>query len=378
MNKPIRILQVVTIMDLGGLENFLMTIYRNIDRSQIQFDFLVHRQERGVFDDEIERMGGKIFRLNPIRPTRFFSYQNELKSFFKEHKEYRIVHSHINENSALVLNIAKKMGIPTRIAHSHAKTTAKPYKALRNILKRNVHSNATHSLACSVEAGHWLYNQNKFDVFKNSVNVNRFKYPNKDNNVLKLKSKLGFSKHDFVIGLIARFSPVKNHDFLIDVFHEYHKMNNNSKLLLVGEGELKEQIKNKVNFLGIENYVVFTGNVNNPEDYLSAMNLFIMTSFSEGMPVVLVEAQCNGLPVLMSDAVPDEVILTDLIYKESLDSSEKTWVNKIELIKKTHEYNKRDGYGDVIISKGFDIETNSEKLVDLYLSEHSKALKDNS
>lgn len=375
MTQPIRILQVVTIMNLGGLESFLMTIYRNIDRSKVQFDFLVHRQERGAFDDEIESLGGKIFRLNPIRPARFFQYQKELKSFFLDHKEYKIIHSHLNENSAIVLNVAKRLNIPIRIAHSHAKATAGPYKFLREFIKTRIYSNSTLNLACSEDAGKWLYGGKDFDVFKNSVDVEKFKFPQNSEKIKTLKDEVGIESKDFVMGLVARFSFTKNHIFLIDVFNEYQKLNKDSKLLLVGDGELKLEINNYIKELNLQEKVLFTGNVSNPQDYLSLMNIFVMTSFNEGMPVVLIEAQCNGLPVLMSDTIPAEIEITDLTYRESLNSSPKHWANKINEIKELHKDDHRELYKTIIKDKNYDISSNAQKLIDLYMSNYQESLK---
>ena len=377
MKQPIRILQVVTVMNLGGLESFIMNIYRNIDHSKIQFDFLVHRLERGVFDDEIEELGGNIYRLNPIRPTRFFTYQKELKRFFKEHNEYRTVHSHLNENSAMVLYIAKKIGIPVRIAHSHAKATAGPYKFLREFIKTKINSYSTLNLACSVDAGKWLYGSHDFEVFKNSIDITRFKFPENPAVTIALKKQLNFESSDFVIGLIARFSSTKNHEFLIESFNAYLKINKHAKLLLIGEGDLQGAIRQKVNGLQIEDHVVFTGNVSNPEDYLCVMDLFTMTSFNEGLGIVLIEAQCNGLPILMSDTMPKEIELTGLTQRKSLHSSAKEWAEEIERIRVEHADDVRVGYEEVIRSKGFDIALNSQKLVEIYSVAYQKSLKNN-
>lgn len=375
MNQPIRILQIVTIMNLGGLESFLMTIYRNIDRSKVQFDFLVHRQERGAFDDEIEILGGKIFRLNPIRPTRFFQYQKELKLFFFDHKEYRIIHSHLNENSAIILSVAKKMGITVRIAHSHAKATAGPYKLLREFIKTRIDPNSTLNLACSEDAGKWLYGGKDFEVFKNSVDVDKFKFPQNSEKIKTLKDDLSIENKDFVMGLVARFSSTKNHVFLIDIFNEYHKLNQDSKLLLVGDGELRLEIENLIKKFNLQEKVIFTGNVNNPQDYLSLMDIFVMTSFNEGLGIVLIEAQCNGLPILMSDTMPEEIDLTDLTYRESLNSSPKHWANKINEIKELHKDDNREGYETIIKDKNYDISSNAQKLIDIYMSNYQESLK---
>lgn len=366
MKEPIRILQVVTIMNLGGLENFIMNIYRNIDRSQFQFDFLVHRQERGFFDDEIEELGGRIFRFNPIRPTQFFKYKNELRTFFLSHREYKIIHSHLNENSGIILSVAKEMKIPVRIAHSHAKATAGPYKFLRKLIKKSIPYYSTVNLACSKDAGKWLFNSKKFEVFNNSIDCDKFKFQQNTTKNNLLRKSLNIKPDEFVLGLIARFSPTKNHQFLIEVFSELLKIEKKSKLILIGDGELKEDILNKVKKHNIIDSVIFVGNVSNPQDYLSIMDVFVLTSFYEGMPLSLIEAQCNGLPILMSDTIPSEIEITDLVFKESLNSSPAIWANKILHLKRSPDNLNRIDYSEIVKNTGFDVKMNSLKLLDLY------------
>lgn len=248
MKEPIRILHVVTTMNLGGLENYLMNLYRNIDRTKIQFDFLMHRIEESAFDREIEALGGKIYRLNPIRPMLYFQYQAELKFFLKKHPEYIIVHSHINANSALVLSAAKKVGIPVRIAHAHIAATAKKNWIFREILKMRVHGLATHHLACSKEAGKWLYGTNDFKVFNNGIDAQKYKFNNEMR--LAIRAALNVESNEILIGHVGRFNTQKNHEFLINVFVKYNNEQPSSKLILIGEGELKENIKNQIDKLG--------------------------------------------------------------------------------------------------------------------------------
>lgn len=366
MKHPIRILQVVTIMNLGGLENFLMNMYRNIDRSKVQFDFLVHRKERGVFDDEIEMLGGKIHRLSPIHPSRIFSYQKELKFFFKSHKQYKIIHSHLNENSTFVLKIAKELAVPVRLAHSHAKATAGNYKFLRNIIKKRITSYSTLNLACSLDAGRWLYKSEPFKVINNSIDVNRFRYPNDPKGIRFLMEGLGLTQSDFIIGSVARFSHTKNHSFLINVFNEFLKLNTDAKLLLVGDGELKDLAVQQCLNLGIEKSVVFVGNVKDPEIYLSIMDIFLLTSFNEGFGIAAVEAQCNGLPILMTDTLPQEIDLTELTYRKKLNDSTFEWAKELLLIRAANKNNLRPVYADLVKLQGYDIKECAKELTDLY------------
>ena len=366
MKKPVRILQVVTIMNQGGIETFLMSLYRNLDHSKVQFDFLVHRKERGKFDDEIEAFGGYIYRFNPIRPHQYFSYKANLESFFKQNKEYQVIHSHINENSAIILNIAKKYNIPVRIAHSHAKATAGPFKFIRRLLKLGIPYFSTTNIACSRDAGVWLFGSSDFRVFKNSIDTNKFKFPYNFTPIQELKKKIGLEKDDFVIGSIARFSPTKNHSFMIDIFKDFYKINNKSKLLLVGDGTLKETIFKKVKDLNLEKVVIFIGNVDNPENYLSVMDLFLMTSFNEGFPVVLLESQSNGLPILMSDTMPKEIEITNLTKRMSLDKTPTEWSLMIEEIRKLNLRGINQGYDEIVKRNGYDVKDNIQELLKIY------------
>jgi glycosyltransferase involved in cell wall biosynthesis len=366
MKKPIRILQVVTIMNLGGLESFLMNLYRNIDRKKIQFDFLMHRQEKGAFDEEIHALGGKIFKLNPIRPHRYFQYQKELKTFFKKHSKYTIIHSHINENNTLVLSVAKKAGFKIRIAHSHASATTNKYKYFREILIRRLSKYSTHNIACSLKAGEWLFKNKSYIIMNNSIDVSKFKF-----NATTRKKKrdlLNINEFDTVIGNVSRMSSVKNHHFIIKIFAAYHILNPNSKLILIGDGELKESIQKQIHSLGLANKVILTGAIQNPQDYLSAIDLYLFPSLIEGFGIALVEAQCNGLPILMSDTIAKDVILTNLPYQKSLQESEVAWANKILELDTFYEDNDRLKYSKVIKEKGFDIEKNAGELESYYLN----------
>lgn len=364
MEQPYRVLQVVTTMNLGGLESFLMNVYRKIDRKKVQFDFLVHRKEEGVFDKEILSLGGRIFRLNPIHPKRFFQYSREIKSFFLSHPEYKVVHSHVNENSSLVLAAAKKAGVKLRIGHSHNSSTASNMKFLREILVKRVSKFTTHNLGCSVDAGNWLFNGEPFTVVNNGIDSNKFQY-NSDQRS-RIRALLEIDESAVVIGNVARFSTSKNHDFLIRIFAEYQKINPNSKLILIGEGDLKEKIQDEIKKLNISQSVIFTGAVQNANDYLSAMDLYLFPSLYEGLPLALVEAQCNGLPVLISDTISDDVILTNLVYKESLKLEAESWAKKIEEMLNFYKNDNKAKYSKNVIDKGYDSGENVKYLEKFY------------
>lgn len=367
MAEKIRVLHVVTQMNLGGIETFLMNVYRKINREKVQFDFLTHRLDEGYYDQEIESLGGRIFKMRPLGLKQMFSYRHNLRKFLLDHPEYSIIHSHLNENSALVLSAAKKVGVPIRIAHSHARATVNNYKMLREFFITRLPEFATDHFACSSDAGNWLFKNNSYMVVKNGIEVNRFKFDQFRRD--EVRKRLQIQDGDIVIGNVARFNKVKNHQFLIKVFSELTRLNKKSKLLLVGDGGLKNNLLDQVNELGISDQVIFTGAVDNPEEYLNAMDVFVLPSIFEGLGIVLIEAQCNGLPVLFSDGIPKEAFVTDIAYQKALDISPEIWAKKLLEIYFLNKDNDRTELANKIHEKNFDIESVVADLEEFYLSE---------
>lgn len=361
--KVIRVLHVVTVMNLGGIETLLMSLYRNIDRTKIQFDFLVHREDKGFFDDEIISLGGRILHIKAMRPFYFWSYSKVLSSLLKKN-QYSIVHSHLNANSSIILGICKKCNIPIRIAHSHIDTAGGGMKGfLKSILKRKINSVATHRLACSQQAGEWLYGSKyEFLVFKNAIKSSNFIFSLETRK--KIRERYGFNEKTVVIGNVARFNQQKNHSFIIDVFFEFQKINEDCYLLLLGEGELFEDIKNKVKDLHLCNKVIFTGAVANANEYLNAMDLFLFPSLYEGLGIVAVEAQCNGLPIVMTESLPKEVEITELISRVNLNDSAVKWAEA--LMRNNNSSNDRLIFQEIVRDSGYDIIENVEWLEQFY------------
>lgn len=250
----LRILHIVTYMGRGGLETMIMNYYRNIDRTKIQFDFLVHRQEKADYDDEILSLGGHIYHMPMLNP---FSkaYFNALDDFFDNHK-YDIVHSHLDCMSAYPLKIAQKYGVKVRIAHSHNKSQDKNLKyPIKLLSKHLIPKYATHLFSCGKEAGDWMFGGNAYTVLNNAIDAEKYRYNCQIRN--QVRDELKISKSDFVIGHVGRFAPPKNHPFLIDVFKSVHDKNRNSKLLLVGTGNGQSNIREKVDNLGLSDSVIF-------------------------------------------------------------------------------------------------------------------------
>lgn len=324
----IRILQCVNDMHRAGLETMLMNYYRNIDRTKIQFDFLTHRPYRSDYDDEIEKMGGKVYYAPRLYPQNYPAYFKWMKNFFKEHPEYKIVHSHIDTMSYLPLLAAKKAGVPIRIAHSHNTSLDKDFKfLLKQYFRFRINSVCTHRFACGKEAGEFLFGNWDFKVIPNAIDAEKF-YFNKDLRDEKRK-ELGLAGK-FVVGHVGRLSYQKNHKFLIEIFNELLKKESDSILLLVGVGEKEEELRRQVKNLGIEDKVHFLGNRSDVNELYQAMDVFVMPSFFEGIPVVGVEAQFAGLPCIFSDKVPEEVKFSSKTNFISLNSSVVDWVTSIK------------------------------------------------
>ena len=377
MNEPIRVLNVVGLMSPGGIETLIMNIYRNIDRSKVQFDFLTHKGIDGTFDEEIKSLGGRIYKMPQIRVGnktyyfRFFEYISALKKFFREHPEYHVVHGHMTNTAAIYMPIAMKYGTVTCcIAHSHL-TQARPGLSgvVTDILHKPLPKIATDYFACSEMAAKWIFPEDaiqsgKVKVIKNGVDPKRFFYDEERRTAIR--KELGL-ENKFVIGNVARFKTEKNHTFQIDVFNEIHKHNPDSVLLLVGTGELEEEMKKKCKELGLENSVKFMGQRNDIPDMLLAMDVFFLPSLYEGLPVVAVEAQASGLPVITSTGVTKEVDITGNVTFLDLARGGAEWANAISKIGK--EFKRQDMY-QYIHDSGYDITETAKSLQEFYLERH--------
>lgn len=362
-NKILRVLHVVTYMGRGGLETMIMNYYRNIDRNRVQFDFLVHRDFEADYDKEIIQLGGRIYRLPPLNPLSK-DYLSKLDAFFKEHKEYRIVHSHLDCMSAIPLKYAKINGISVRIAHAHSSNQTKDLKyPLKLFYKTKISKYANYLFACSNEAGRWMFGKNAdFTVLNNAIDTEKYLF-NK-NTAQKVRKELNIKNDSLVIGHVGRFENPKNHSFIIDIFAETLKKNSNSVLLLVGEGSLRKTIEEKVNSLSIKNDVIFAGLRTDVNELLQAMDVFLFPSLYEGFGIVALEAQASGLPCLISDKVPIECKKTDLVYQMNLSDSSDKWAEKVIELSKI----KRNNTYEEIKESGFDIKSNAEKLEKFYLN----------
>lgn len=360
---PIRVLHVVTNMSYGGLENLLMNYYRNIDRSKIQFDFLTHVNIHQDFEEEIQSMGGRIYRLprlNPFSPN----YRKKLDAFFKLHKEYAIVHCHLDCLAGIPLKAAKENHVPVRIAHSHNSNQNRNLKYLIKMLyKPSIPTYATDLFACGEEAGDWMFDEKPYTVMRNAIDAQAFRYTQQQCEREKERSKLGGK---FVIGHVGQFRQQKNHLFLIDVFAAVAKKDDSCVLLLVGKGPQMEPVKARVQELGLTDKVLFFGARSDIPELMQAMDVFVLPSLYEGLPVTMVEAQASGLPCVISDGVPIECKIINAVEQVSLSKSPAEWADRILSYKK---YPRQDHYS-AIVSAGFDIRSNAKWLEEFYCDAH--------
>lgn len=337
MNKsPVRVLRIVSVLNRGGIESQIMNMYREIDKEKYQFDFLVTRNEKGIFEEEIMSMGGRIYHIPGIKEVGLFKFIKHIHNFFKKNKQYKIVHCHMNTWSGLILNIAKLNKVPVRIAHSHSANQNKKESnflstsqmLFKNIMKMGISKGATHLFAVGKASAAWLYGDKKeVTILPNAKNIQTFKFNEKHR--VFLRQELGISDDHIMIGQVGSLSPVKNHEFSVELINKLILKNKNVKLFLIGSGVLEEKIKNKVNELGLEDNIIFLGDRNDVNKIMSALDILILPSFFEGMPNVIIEAQIASLLSLVSNTVSSEIDfeVNKVIFEElNIDK----WVNIIE------------------------------------------------
>lgn len=365
--EPIRVAQIIGKWLGGGVESVVMNYYRHIDRSKIQFDFICDEDSTNIPYEEIEKLGGKVILIPPYQ--KIFKYHKKLKKILKE-GNYKIVHSHINTLSVFSLFAAKCAGVPVRIAHSHSTTNKQEKKKnlVKQVLRPFSKVFATDYMACTEHAGRWLFGNKEYDngnvyLLNNAIDLDKFKY---DEKLRKEKRKeLNIKEDTLVIGHVGRFVEQKNHRFLIDIFNEVHKQNKNSVLLLIGQGPLMDEIKQKVKILGIEDSVKFLGQREDVSELYNAMDLFLFPSLYEGLGMVLIEAQANGLPCVASTEVPEIAKISEQIFFKGLDDDVEDWKNNLLEFKNfdNRKYKLENYKNDI-----YDINSQVQKMLNYYIS----------
>lgn len=363
----IRILHMIGSLNIGGSQTMIMNIYRRMDRDKIQFDFIIDHHTHNCFTEEIKHLGGKVYTLPEFVGTNSSEVRCSWNEFLDAHKEYKILHSHVRSYASLYLPIAKSKGIKT-IIHSHNTSNGSGIKSvIKTILQYPLRYQADYFMACSKDAGRWLFgektiNSEKFTLIPNAIDGTIFSF-NK-NNREEIRQQFGIDDGNLVIGYLGRVVEQKNPGFAIEVFRELCKINENVVLLFVGDGDLLEKIKSESNDLSGK--IIFTGARKDVDKLMSAMDCYIFPSLWEGFGMSLIEAQTNGLRCICSDKIPRDAIYTNLVNVLELKCCAKEWANKVnEIITNLDE---RCDMSKELIDAGFDINSQINLLEKIYIN----------
>ena len=375
-SRPVRVLQSVGAMNHGGIEHFVMNVYRKIDRDLVQFDFVERVNDRCIFDDEIESLGGRIYRFqspdkHPVSSMRFY------RELFREHPEWQVVHEHRSTLSGFLccLRAASYEHVRTRVAHAHNSALSAWYGGVGNaveqitdiINKKMISGIATDYFACSDLAAQWLFPfeagvSEKVRVIPNGIDAARFAFNARDR--VEIRALYGIPENAFVIGHVGRFCQEKNQEFLIGLLKTI-PAEMEGRLLLLGDGFLRDEIEKRASELGLRERVVFAGLQTETWKYYSAMDAFCMPSIHEGLPVSAVEAQASGLPLVLSENVSRDTDLGGVEAFLPINEGPDAWVKS--LINCRKDADKRALGVKLVADAGFDIDVAAEELQNFYL-----------
>lgn len=366
-NEPMRIAMIMGKMVGGGVESVIMNYYKYIDHSQVQFDFIIDKDSTIVPEKEIAELGGHIYQVAPYQQLR--EYDRDLTKLFQRNN-YTIVHSQLNTLSIFPLRIAKKCGIPIRIAHNHS--TGAPKEWRKNLIKDALRPLSTiyptHYMSPTFDTGKWLFGKKRSEqnliVLKDAIDIKKFEYNTAQR--ISMRKKLGISSENFVIGNIGRMVWQKNQKYVLTLFNKIIQRIPEAKLLIVGEGPLKTDLLNLAKDLDLANKIVFVPYIEKPENIYQAMDCFLFPSYYEGLGMVCIEAQAAGLHVICSDNVPNEVQLSNKCTFISLKDTDEIWIKKILDIKSSKMFLDRSQPYDELINSGYDIDTAGSKLLNIY------------
>lgn len=361
----IRILHMIGSLEAGGSQAMIINLYRNIDRTRVQFDFLVDHPDRMYWEDEVKSLGGIIYTMPTFKGWNVLEIITSWKTFFQMHPEYKVLHSHVRSYASLYLPIAKKYGVTT-IIHSHSTSNgAGVLSIIKKILQYPLRYQADYLVACSEKAGKWLYGKkackkSNYLLMPNAIDAEKYQFNEEVRN--KYRSSLNI-ENKFVLGHVGRFHESKNHMFIIDLFYEVLKERENSVLLLIGDGDLRPDIEKKIQSLSIEKHVFLLGNRGDVPEIMQAMDAFVFPSSWEGLGIAAIEAQATGLYVFASEGVPRETKISNTISYFPLNDK-KMWVDTILATPKM--YNRLNGY-DQLRRSGYDIQHCVKYLQNFYI-----------
>ena len=373
MSEPIRILHVLGGVGLGGAESRIMDIYRHIDKEKVQFDFLIHQTKKGYYEEEIESLGGRIYRVPRFKLYNILTYRKALREFFNANRRFansnhgfEFVCGHMTSTAAIYLPIAKKCGVPVTIAHARSAGVDKGVKGvITRLLRRPLRKKCDYMFSCSMLAAESVFGKNnakngRVTIVPNAIDAKLFIYDEEVRTRMRQKLSL---EDKFVIGHVGRFHYAKNHEYLLAVFQKIAKQRENACLLLLGEGERMEEMKEKAAALGIADKVLFAGNQKEVWDYYQAMDFFLFPSRFEGLPGTVVEAQSAGLRCLISNTIAEEVKITELVTAYSIEEEPEKWAEYVL----THDKYDRENRYEQIAAAGFDVKAQAKWYEQFYL-----------
>lgn len=359
----VRILHMIGSLNVGGSQTMVMNLYRCIDRSRIQFDFILDHANDDYFVTEIENLGGKVYEMPMFKGINILQVKRAWRKFFEQHSEYKVIHSHVRSYASVYLPIAKKYGLKT-IIHSHSTSNGKGIiNLIKRIMQYPLRYEADYFFGCSKVAGEWLFgkrvvNSGNYYMIQNAIDLSLYKF----DSIIRERYRNEFHLRDkIVFGHIGRFHEAKNHKFLLEVFSEIHKKNPQSILMLVGDGELRGYIEQEIKDLKIEDFVIVMGLRSDVNELLQAMDCFLFPSKWEGLPVTVVEAQAAGLPCFVSDTITRDVGISDLVTYLPIGKGAQLWSSTII----DHNLERKD-VSKQISEAGFSIETSVKWLSEFY------------
>lgn len=362
----IRVLHSVSNMDRAGIETMLMNYYRHMDRSVVQFDFLCNKTKPGAYDEEIGNMGGKIYHTPGLNPAKYPKYLRCMKKIFTENPGYQIVEAHNGALGVYALHAAKVNGIPNRIFHAHGASIAKDWKLpIKLVCKALLPANMNRHFTCGIAAaecyfGKRVVEKGDYEFIPNAIEVKRFVFDEETRAALRKQYGLE-NKH--VVGHVGRFMAQKNHAFLLEVFAELVSKDADAYLVLLGDGELMDQMKEKAKQLEIDDKVLFVGNVGNANEWYQAFDCFALPSVWEGLPVVGVEAQAADLPCVFSTNVTREIGFSE--EAKFVSTGDKNgWVYALE---QAFSKKERADRSKLIAEKHYDINIEAVNLQNRYV-----------
>ncbi|WP_432629602.1 glycosyltransferase [Brotaphodocola sp.] len=318
----------------GGTEQYLLTMYKGIDRNKIQFDFLFpHNMKNISYSAEIEKLGGRIYREYYYQREEKLPDAMTIEKVLQKHPEWDGVYVNWQsvDTAYRLLIAAKKCGLPYRIIHAHNNNYNRPFKVKDKIYELYFHMTKryylTHELACSTLAGDWLFHNKNYTVIPNAVEFEKFSFSNQVRE--RIRTKYGLRENQLVIGFCGRLVEQKNPEFLLEIFEQLYYKNSETVLLIVGDGILRKKMEEKIKEKCLKN-IIFTGSVSDVENYMQAMDCFLLPSRFEGFGIVLLEAQAAGLPCFTSkNVVPEETNLTGNVHFISLEKGPKVWADEL-------------------------------------------------